>query len=48
MTLTQDAAALFLKRAKALKLADKDCKQLTFEIVQSAVNKIANWADNHA
>ena len=29
VTLTQDAAALFLKRAKNVKLADKDCEKLT-------------------
>ena len=45
VTLTQDAAARFLKRVKNVKLADKDCKKLTTEIVQSVVNKIAN---NHA
>ena len=48
VTFTQDAAALFLKRAKNVKLADKDCKRLTTEIVQSVVNKIANGADKHA
>ena len=47
VTLFQDATPLFLKRGKKVKLADKDCKMLTTEIVQRVVNKIANSADNH-
>ena len=47
VTLSLDTTALFLKRAKRVKLADKDCKMLTTEIVQRVVNKIANSADNH-
>ena len=43
--LSQEAAALFLKRAKNAKIADKNCLKLTTEIVQGVVNKIADGAD---
>ena len=40
VTLSLDTTALFLKRAKRVKLADKDCKMLTTDIVQRVVNSL--------